>query len=270
MNLRYTILVNSCDNFEDCWNPFFTLFKKNWKNCNAPILLNTEYKDYNYDGLKIKASKVQGLEKQRLSWSECLINALEMTDTPLVLYLQEDYFIDKPVKSDEIEEFSKLMLKDKNIKHIGLTDHGAKPPFTKFNSDKRLCLIGQNSKYRISTQAGLWDRETLLSYLRAEENGWMFEIFGTKRSQRKNEIFLTVNEQFYDLKTYPIISYIHTGIIKGKWHQEIPNVFKENGIVVDFNVRGFYKKKIYIVRRIETGLKLIKSPLRFIKGMMGH
>ena len=28
MNLKYTIIVNSCDNFEDCWNPFFTLFKK--------------------------------------------------------------------------------------------------------------------------------------------------------------------------------------------------------------------------------------------------
>jgi len=269
MNLEYTILVNSCDNFEDCWSPFFTLFKKNWKNCNAPILLNTEYKEYNYEGLNIKTSKVQSLKKQRLTWSECLINALEMTDTPLVLYLQEDYFIDKPVKSNEIEEFSKLMIKDKSIKHIGLTDHGAKPPFTKFKSDKRLCLIGQNSNYRISTQAGLWDRETLLSYLRAEENGWMFEIFGTKRAQKKNEIFLTVSEQFYNLKANPIISYIHTGIIKGKWHQEIPNLFKQNRISVNFNERGFYKPKPLLFRKIETARKLLKDPLKFFNGMLG-
>ena len=122
----------------------------------------------------------------------------------------------------------------------------------------------------ISTQAGLWDRETLLSYLRAEENGWMFEIFGTKRAQKKNEIFLTVSSQFYNLKANPIISYIHTGIIKGKWHQEIPDLFKQNRISVNFNERGFYKPKPLLLRKIETARKLLKDPLKFFNGMLGR
>ena len=46
----FTVLVNSSDGFEDCWDPFFKLFDKYWPNCNAPIILNTEKKTYKSTG----------------------------------------------------------------------------------------------------------------------------------------------------------------------------------------------------------------------------
>lgn len=271
MNSKYTLLVNSCDSFSDCWDPFFILLKKKWENNNFPILLNTEFKTYKHEGLNIKTSRShQMTNERRLTWSECLIQALEMVETPLVLYMQEDYFIEKQVKSDLIDDFAKLMTKDHSIKHIGLTDFGSKPPFQNYNNDERLWIISQKSNYRISTQAGLWDRAALLSYLKAEENGWMFEIYGTRRAQKKKDLFLTANREMYNLEKNSIISYTHTGIIKGKWHVKIPNLFKKNGIVVDFKIRGFYKEKQFFFRKIETLLKLLQSPLKFIKGMLGQ
>jgi hypothetical protein len=271
INDKFTILVNSCDGFEDCWVPFFTLFEKKWKSCRSPILLNTEFKSFVHDGLSIKTSKShQDTHDRKLTWSECLINALEMVDTSLVLYMQEDYFIQKPVQSGVIDDFVELMIKDSSIKHIGLTDHGSEPPFIEFNNDKRLCIIGQKAGYRISTQAGLWRKDALLSYLRPEENGWMFEIFGTKRAQNKKELFLTANRELYNLNQSEIISYVHTGIIKGKWHADIPRIFDENNVAIDFNIRGYYKEKPYIFRKIETAKKLVKNPIKFITGMLGY
>jgi hypothetical protein len=43
-----TILVNSCDAYEDLWYPFFELFRINWPNCKYDIVLNTETKSYTH------------------------------------------------------------------------------------------------------------------------------------------------------------------------------------------------------------------------------
>ena len=45
-----TIIVNTCDRFEDCWNPFFILLEKFWTNCQHPIILTTFDKKYDYSG----------------------------------------------------------------------------------------------------------------------------------------------------------------------------------------------------------------------------
>jgi len=270
-NRPYTILVNSSDNFEDCWKPFFTLFKKNWGACNAPILLNTENKDFSFDGLEIAISKShEFVTNRKLTWSECLINALIKIQTPLVLYLQEDYFIESHVQYDIINDFADLMLSDYSIKHIGLTHFGSNPPYSLFKKDNRLMEISKNSKYRISTQAALWDKETLLSYLKPEENGWMFEIFGTKRASKRNDLFLTANQDYFNFQSGLIIEYIHTGIIKGKWNKGIPRLFEENNINIDFSKRGFYEPKSWLIRKIETFKKLLKNPSKFITGISGH
>jgi hypothetical protein len=34
-NPHFTVLVNSCDAFEDCWQPFFQLFSRCWPACDA-------------------------------------------------------------------------------------------------------------------------------------------------------------------------------------------------------------------------------------------
>lgn len=265
-NNKLTLLINTSDGFEDCWQPFFKLFSTYWESFSQPILLNTEFKDFHYSGLNITSAKSHINEKKRrLTWSECLINALNKVETPLVLYMQEDYFVEQEVNHFFIDEVTDLMLKNTEIKYIGLTDTGNYPPFFPWEGSNRLTKVSQKSKYRISTQAAIWRKETLLSYLRANENGWMFEIFGTKRANKRNELFLTVNRAIFNYKHNPVIAYTHTGIIKSKWHPKIPALFNKHQIEMDFDKRGFYKKKHIILRKIETAKMLLKKPSLFIK-----
>ena len=49
-----TILVNSCDNYDDLWLPFFTLLKKYWVPLNVRVILNTETKKFSLDGMSIE------------------------------------------------------------------------------------------------------------------------------------------------------------------------------------------------------------------------
>jgi hypothetical protein len=263
----FTILVNSSDGFEDCWKPFFELFSNHWGSCKNPILLNTELKEYAYPGLSIRASKVQLGSNKKLTWSECLIKALQQVETPLVLYFQEDYFIEKKVNVDLINKLAYKMIEDKSIKHIALTTIGSCPPY-KETEDPILWEISQNAKYRISTQAALWDKETLLSYLKPEENGWMFEIYGTWRASRKKDIFLAANKGLYRNKEESLIQYEHTGIIKGKWHLAMPKLFENHNIEIDFSKRGFYVPKHPVLEKVQTAKKLFSRPSLLLQSLL--
>jgi hypothetical protein len=269
MKPEYTILVNSSDGFEDCWNPFFKLYETYWNDDKIPILLNTEWKDYSYKALPIRCSRSNSKnEDRRLSWSECLINALNQVETEYVLYLQEDYFIEQKVNIGLINDMIDLMKTNEDIKYIGLTHFGNHPPFKTWSGDNRLWEVSNKSKYRISTQAGIWRREVLLSYLRPNENGWMFEIFGTQRAKKRRDLFLTLNRDLLG-QNNPVILYTHTGIIKGKWHKKMPDLFARHKILMDFNIRGIYHEKLWVLRKFETGFKLMKNPLVFYNGMRG-
>ena len=269
MSNNFTILVNSSDGFEDCWTPFFTLFSKYWPGYTGQIFLNTETKDWSFTKLDIKCTKIQeSYPGHKLTWSECLIGALNKIETPLVLYFQEDYFLEKMVDTELINLFAERMLDNEEIKHIGLTHFGSQGPFENTN-DSHLWKIRQNARYRISTQVGLWRVEALKSYLRASENGWMFEIYGSRRARRINELFLTANRDLYNPDSAPIVQYTHTGIIKGKWHPAMKKLFSLHGLDVDFKKRGFYKPKPKILEKLVTIRKVLSSPRYWINGFRG-
>ncbi len=259
-----TILVNTSDGFEDCWFPFFKIFKENWKECPFPILLNTEFKEFKYEGLDVISSKVhEGIENRRLTWSECLIRGLNQIKSPLILYLQEDYFLTSAIEEEKLLGYIKLMQVNPQIRHIGLTNFGSRGPFSD-SGFLGLKKIGQKNSYRVSTQAGLWRRETLLSLIEPYESGWMFEIFGTKRSARKKELFLTVDPN----RSEGIFSYIFTGIIKGKWHTDVPELFGKYDLYPDFNKRGFINSKNnYFQEKYLLYSKMILDPALLLKSL---
>ena len=254
---NYSIFVNSSDGYEDCWNPFFTLFNKFWPQSTAPIFLNTETKAPQFPGLNVHCTTVQGNNSRLLSWSECLLIALDQINTPLILYFQEDYFIHRPVRSDIISNAVEFMMNNPEVKHIALTNKGSVGPHENYDVEW-LHRIRQKAKYRISTQAALWRVETLRSYLRSEENGWMFEIYGTWRAHRRVECFLCA--AFDTEHGGPAIDYLHTGIIKGKWLVDIQSVFAENGIKVDYSRRGFYVPKPPVLNKIDVTRRLLQKP----------
>ena len=260
----FTLLINSCDAFEDCWAPFFCLLERYWSDPRPPIVLNTERKLWAHNTLDIRCTQVQlGIER-RLSWSECLSDALATIDTPLVLYMQEDYFIEKPVDVEAISALSQRMIDDPSIKHIGLTHFGAGSPILP-DARPMLSRIGPRATYRVSTQAGLWRTDALQSYLLPWESGWMFELFATVRSWKRDELFLTIDRNL----AAPAIGYQHTGIVKGQWSHFVPALFDREGITMDFEARGFFDQAgPNFHRRIKLLSNIVSNPKLALKSVL--
>jgi len=259
--IKYSILVNTCDKFEDCWNPFFKLFKLYWPDCSGTIYLNTEYKDYSYPGLNI--IPIKGCVKHNIprnqyaTWSQCLKWALEEMDTEIVLYMQEDYFIKGEVNSSMFNHFLSLMSVHKEIPCIQLTHAGFDE--TSPSEIENLSYGNVNHYSYVSCQASLWRKTILQSLIREYESAWNFEWYGSQRAKYLNLKFLTVSHNFIETDKDEIIPYIMTGVIGGKWYKSTVDLFAIHNIPMDFSIRGFHDKHPKpLMERMKNKWKFIK------------
>ena len=131
---QLTILVNTCDAYEDLWVPFFTLLKKYWDPDGIRILLNTESKDFSFNGLKIEC--VHSLGEKR--YGQRMLNALKQVKTKYVLLLLDDFFLRNPVDVDRIAQMVRWMQEDSGIAcfncdlNINIPSAFTKPVITDF------------------------------------------------------------------------------------------------------------------------------------------
>lgn len=275
VNERFTVLVNSCDSFEDTWLPFFKLYSEFGSELRSPITLVTENREFSFGGLPITCSISNRGKPARLGWAECLHQTLQELDSELILYFQDDYFIERPIEVGRVNAIADEMLKHPEVGYIALTHIATPGPFSKIKGSHASGLraltelgvveIDQKAPYRVSLQASLWRKSTMLSLLNVDENGWMFEIFGTQRAKRRTALFLSVSRE----SSAPIF-YEHTGIIKGKWNIKMPALFESHGIEIDFSKRGFYQAPPTILRKFETFRMLMKRPEKLVSGLLGR
>jgi len=253
---QLTVFINTSDNFEDCWDPFFKLFRLYWPDCPYKIVLNTEKKDYKFDGLNIICSKVSLGEAERLGWSECLERALDQIATPYIFYIQEDYFLEAPVRSDMLYElFHQMRLAEIDMLQLRPAI-GALP--IKAPSSPLIWSVPQNAKWRINLQVGIWKKEILKSQIRRHETPWQLESYGSFRSRRMKEKIFCVSADLFDGIDKEVFPYHLTGVIAGKWVREIVEpLFLKHGIFVDFSKRGFYDKSNRVRTRKNFFLRLI-------------
>ena len=260
MNPKFSILVNTTDSFDDCWEPFFKLFKLYWPNYDGKIYLNTENKTFSYKDLRI-ISLQNGLTNG--SWSECLDYAVNKIDEEYFIYLQEDYFFHNYVNHEKLMNFFNMMENNK-FDCLHLTDQCSIGPFKKTNISKDFWEFNRNTPYRISTQAAFWNRKMILKVIRYWESGWDFEKFGTKRSKNKSYKIMSINHDLYKRNSNEIMPYIFTGIIKGKWKKEVIKIFDKHNIEIDYSLRGFSEVNLEysLVRKTKSLKSLIYAYIK--------
>ena len=114
-----TILVQSCDMYEDAWEPFFRLWHIFWEDCPYRIVLCTEEKQYKCDFMDVETINTGN----GLSWSARLRYALDRIDSKYVLFSIDDFFLTEKVN---IEIFGKALELMENDKSIGLVSFNRK------------------------------------------------------------------------------------------------------------------------------------------------
>lgn len=247
-----TVLLNTCDSFSDCWYPFFKLWSKFFPDHSLKIILNTETKDFTFDGLNIENLHLfRGKEKP--SFGEQMNAYLDYVDTPFVLTMLDDFFLNKPVDIKRIERC---------IDFLKSTNDAAQIYFTSVIDDKNFPVKGYEeyveknhiAPYKVNTMGGIWKKDMLKKYSIDKATPWEWEVFGTILTFDTKDRFFAQARNVEPIMSYKRIpekmkeEYNYPqlwGIVRGKWVVEsVDELFKENGIDIDYSVRGVLTKEL--------------------------
>lgn len=194
-----SLIVSSCDAYQDLWRPFVNTFEKYWPDCNLKRYFITENKDlFCKEFHTIKC----GLNK---NWSDRLLFALKYIDSEYIILFLEDFFLKSKIENSKVNFFIKY-IQINNLNFIRLIK---RPNGNKESYDHPLLTEIENfSSFRVSTQVGIWKKKILINLIKKNENIWEFELNGTNRSNSLNNFFC-VKEN--------VMTYKHHVVERGKW-----------------------------------------------------
>lgn len=257
-----TILLCSCDSYEDTWYPFFKLFSKFWSDCPFEVLLNTESKQYKYNDLNIRCLKKYA--DRTVPYGERMIAHIKEIHTPYTLILMDDFFIRKLVQESEINKVIEWMNHDPRavVFSFQAIQDSLNCPSDKYKGYNRRPVYGE---YKYNFQAAIWRTDYLLNSWRKHESPWEWETKGNYRSFTSKYDFYVIGD---DADT-PIDYGFRNGgmgIYRGKWVKDsVVELFKQNEIEIDFSKRGFFESNDRSIVRMAQDENLIEKEIGCIK-----
>lgn len=212
------VLVMSCDAYQDLWTPFFTLFWRHWPDCPFAVYLGTNHLSFDHP-------RVTSLREGDHEWSLRLRTYLNRIQANYILLLLEDYFFTTRISTADVERCLHSLHR---LKGIVLRLYPRPGPDQPLTGDAAIGRIERNALYRVSTQAAIWNKASLLELLKDDESIWDFERKGTGRSQASPDGFYS---------TYNAVMSYERVIERGQWFPSAARYFERQQIGCDFNSR---------------------------------
>jgi len=249
------VVVSSCDAFFDCWRPFAFFFRKSWGDCPFPVYLIVNQ-------LRIRSRSLRAIAVgEDRGWASNLHRALHEIDQTYILYFQEDYFLNAPVRREQLAaDFAYAFEKDADA----FAFRARSELETGFQStNDRFGVVPRDSDGRTRCQVTLWKRDTLLSILRPGENAWDMEARGSERT--RDMLMLS-----YSTRENAAIPYLMSAIVRGLWAPEALRMCRQADVAIDPHFRGTYSENSFLqkVRRARTRLGLPRNLAQAKRGVL--
>ena len=177
MNKNLAIYVSSCDKYSWLWPGFFYFFRKYWPDCRYNVYLGTETITTQEKGIIALTSGKRGI------WGEITPLNLGQIKEDYILWLQEDYFLTRVVKTEEIEKsLEELILSKGKYLRLYIDPDLQKRGIKKEDKGRRVSKISNDYFSTCSLQSAIWERGFLLSIIDKSETPWEFEANSLKKS----------------------------------------------------------------------------------------
>lgn len=171
--MSYSVLIQTCDAYKACWEPFSKCFNKYWMDGNIHVYFANEECD-----VFLTDSATQ-IKTGKGAWSDRLLRALNDIPNEPIFYMLEDFWINKAIDiCGYFDLFTEL-----GMDSLRIASKAGR--ITTFNHMRdNLYSIDEKGKYILSLQPCFWKKEFLQSSLIAGEDPWQFETTGTDRLRR--------------------------------------------------------------------------------------
>jgi hypothetical protein len=257
-----SVVVISCDAYQDLWEPFFAFFRKFWTDCPYKVYLTSNQQEFNSPGISVVKSGIPS------DWSSELLVALEQIPGDYILVMLEDYFMRKPVDTNFIRDAENLV-RGQNADYLKVTCFPSKYnelwPYKKMESDPRFARIINGAKYEVCLQVAFWKKEFLKSILTRGESPWQFEIEGSKKAARNNASCLCIVENKFSLGVHGPLKHLCGAVTKGVLMREALRMGRKYNVGINLNARPIESPAREIARRIRIAMPMfVRHGLDFL------
>lgn len=251
MNKDVAILILSCDKYSDAWSPFFALFRKFWPDCPFRTYLATNEMNPDFNGVDVLRSGVPR------NWSDDTLDILKQIPEKYVIVLLEDYFLNDKPDSEWLKKCIDITVSyDAAFMRIASfrKDHFDMYAFDVIPDHPDFGVTRKSAPFLINLQAGIWNREKLISYILPGESPWDFETKGSRRCAQSKDIFLGITKaSSKDIISSPI-PYLCTAITKGVWMREALELCKLHDVEIDTGQRAVESSRAYLSRKLKHAI----------------
>ena len=156
---KMTIILATCDAYEDVADQYVYFLRKNWPDCPFSILAATESCDYDDPGVvSIKGGS-------QSTWTGRVIKAINACSSPYILLTVDDLFMSKLVQTKDIVDILEYM-ESADVKYyrIPVIDP-VRQKFGEITNRPYTKQIYDNQVYSVSIGHAIWKRNELLKLL---------------------------------------------------------------------------------------------------------
>ncbi len=236
-----TILVNSCDAYEDVWDLFFAALAEYWGHCDFDIVLNTEHKYYEASLDRVRTCNFPNSDGIA-NWGERLLNALNSIESEYIIMLCEDFIIEQALDEGRLDQCLEFMRANIDIAAFYLVNTSVDDEEVKnHQKNEGYCPLPQMMDYKINSAPAIWRRSDLIGYVKCADTPWAWEFFGSYRAYYDDKRFFSVTQNAGDIYGYN--STLGGAIYRGKWVPEVvSDKIERYKLDIDLSERGVVDK----------------------------
>lgn len=216
------LLVLACDKNEEIFDAFHHCMEKYYPSHPEIIYATETVKNPYYKTICYNIP----LER----WTERIRKTLKDIDDEQILIMMDDFFIRQPVDTKRIEYLSK-QLKGNIATFCFEKSYDENDEETEVIEMKKR---QHGAEYEVALNCGLWQKDKLIDILSGEYTPWQVE---GNRDNKGYDHYINSGDYIID---WGYVTWIPTGLFKGKWCKNIIPFFEKEGIKIDYSKRGFF------------------------------
>ena len=214
-----TIFVASCDNHSDTFYPFQHCMEKYWVN-HPDVIYSTETVINPYYRTITKDYPLS-------QWSRRIRETVKELDDDQILLMVDDVFIRRRVDVQRVQDAAELLIG--NVACVNF-----EKVYDNLNEvyENGFLKRKKGSPWEVSIQCGLWDASKLRNVLMEDMNPWEVE---ERQPSRGFDYLINGGDYIID---YGYRNMRYFGLHNEKWCREVIPFFYNEGIQIDYSIRG--------------------------------
>jgi hypothetical protein len=186
---QVALVVHACDRYQLLYKGFEYFFKKHWPYKKLPVRFY-----FLTEEVDLRSEIFTNIKTGKGQWSERLLTGLKQVAEPYIMYLQEDMWFDMPVDPESLADlFSFVASKHPQLVKLSNNPVYHVAPTNQFINGLVInTLDNSRSKYLMSHQVSVWNKELLMDQLIYKEHPWRNERKGTKRLKKIDPVIYHV------------------------------------------------------------------------------